>query len=99
MTSSSCVQTRCGRLDCSVGLLFFSESVTVFRARNYFKMASKVGKIVSKNSILFLCDMQEKFRPTIQYFPQIIEVSSRMLGGARALDMPVIVTEQYPKGK
>lgn len=48
--------------------------------------------------MLFLCDMQEKFRPSIQYFSQIVEVSSRMLKAAKILEMPVIVTEQYPKG-
>lgn len=57
-----------------------------------------IGKICSKSSILFLCDMQEKFRPMISHFPQIIEVSSRMLKAARILQIPVVTTEQYPKG-
>lgn len=60
--------------------------------------ARNLGKIGVKNSMLFLCDMQEKFRPTIKYFPQIVEVSSRMLKAARILQMPVVTTEQYPKG-
>jgi len=34
----------------------------------------------------------------IQYFPAIVEVSSRVLRAAKILDMPVVVTEQYPKG-
>lgn len=58
----------------------------------------KLGKLILNNSMLFLCDMQEKFRPSIQYFSQIVEVSSRMLKAAKILEMPVIVTEQYPKG-
>ncbi|XP_054756807.2 isochorismatase domain-containing protein 2-like isoform X1 [Lytechinus pictus] len=57
-----------------------------------------LGKLVLRNSSLFLCDMQEKFRPTIKYFPEIVEVSSRLFRAARILDIPVIVTEQYPKG-
>ncbi|XP_071104915.1 isochorismatase domain-containing protein 2-like [Haliotis cracherodii] len=62
-------------------------------------MASRrLGRIALENSTLFLCDMQEKFRPTIQYFPQIINVANRMLNAANTLDMPVVVTEQYPKG-
>ena len=62
-------------------------------------MASKkLGKILLKNTALFLCDMQDGFRKTIQYYPQIISVSGRMLNGANVLDMPVVVTEQYPKG-
>ena len=61
--------------------------------------AKRLGKLAVKNSCLFLCDMQEKFRPTIQYFPQIVSVSARMLQAARLLEMPVVVTEQYPKGQ
>ena len=63
-------------------------------------MASrKVGKLAVKNASLFICDMQEKFRPTIQYFPQIINVTNRLLKSAEALEIPVLVTEQYPKGR
>ncbi|OWF53085.1 isochorismatase domain-containing protein 2-like [Mizuhopecten yessoensis] len=61
-------------------------------------LARNLGKINYKSSVLFLCDMQEKFRGNIQYYPQILNVANRMLQGAQALDMPVIVTEQYPKG-
>lgn len=60
--------------------------------------ARRLGKVSLKNTALLLCDMQEKFRGNIMYYPQIIEVARRMLEGANALDMPVIVTEQYPKG-
>ncbi|KAK0055122.1 isochorismatase domain-containing protein 2 mitochondrial [Biomphalaria pfeifferi] len=62
-------------------------------------MASRsVGKILYKNAALFVCDMQEKFRPTIQYFPQILNVAGRLLKSAEALGLPVLFTEQYPKG-
>jgi len=60
--------------------------------------ARRLGKINLKNTALFLCDMQEKFRGNIVYYPQIITVANRMLQAAKILDMPVIVTEQYPKG-
>uniref|UniRef100_A0A8C6X8A6 Isochorismatase domain containing 2 n=1 Tax=Naja naja TaxID=35670 RepID=A0A8C6X8A6_NAJNA len=55
-------------------------------------------KVVPKSSILFLCDMQEKFRPNISYFPQIVSVAARMLKVAKALEICTVVTEQYPKG-
>lgn len=42
--------------------------------------------------------MQEKFRSSIQYFPQIVEVSNRLLRSFKLLELPVICTEQYPKG-
>ncbi|XP_067836649.1 isochorismatase domain-containing protein 2 [Heptranchias perlo] len=60
--------------------------------------ASRIGKIGSKTSALFLCDMQEKFRPTVAYFPQVVSVAARMLQAAKVLEIPVVVTEQYPKG-
>jgi len=63
------------------------------------KMAgSTVARITTKNTALFLCDMQEKFRKTISFYPQILAVSGRMLKSAQILDVPVVVTEQYPKG-
>lgn len=43
--------------------------------------------------------MQEKFRGSIQYFNDIVAVSNRMLRAAKYLGVPVIVTEQYSKGK
>ena len=60
--------------------------------------AAGIGRLTVKNSGLFLCDMQEKFRKTISYYPQILAVSSRMLKAAKIMEMPVVVTEQYPKG-
>ncbi|XP_058037060.1 isochorismatase domain-containing protein 2 isoform X1 [Ahaetulla prasina] len=59
---------------------------------------ARLGKVVPKSSILFLCDMQEKFRPNISYFPQIVSVAARMLKVAKALEICTVVTEQYPKG-
>ncbi|KAK7802060.1 hypothetical protein U0070_023959 [Myodes glareolus] len=59
---------------------------------------ASLGRILPESSILFLCDMQEKFRPSIAYFPQIVSVAARMLKAARLLDVPVLLTEQYPQG-
>ena len=62
--------------------------------------AAKLAQALPKNSALFLCDMQERFKGgLISHYPQILETSARMLQAAKILDMPVIVTEQYPKGK
>ncbi|KAJ7314019.1 hypothetical protein JRQ81_005900 [Phrynocephalus forsythii] len=60
--------------------------------------AARLGKVAPQTSILFLCDMQEKFRPNISYFPQIVSVAARMLKVAKLLEIPTVVTEQYPKG-
>ena len=35
----------------------------------------RLGKLSAETTAFFLCDMQEKFRPTIRYFPEIITVA------------------------
>jgi len=57
-----------------------------------------LGKLNPKTSALFLCDMQEKFRPMISHFDQVVHNSNRVLNAAKIMDLPVMVTEQYPKG-
>ncbi|XP_004647757.1 isochorismatase domain-containing protein 2 isoform X1 [Octodon degus] len=57
-----------------------------------------LGRILPGSSILFLCDMQEKFRHSIMYFPEIVAVAARMLRAARLLGVPAVLTEQYPQG-
>ena len=38
-----------------------------------------LGRITAANSYFFLCDMQEKFVPSIKYFPAITTVASKMV--------------------
>ncbi|XP_071445004.1 isochorismatase domain-containing protein 2-like [Hetaerina americana] len=57
-----------------------------------------LGRIIAKNTSLFLCDMQEKFKTSIKYFPEIVANSNRLLQACMVMKMPVICTEQYPKG-
>ena len=47
---------------------------------------------------MFCCDLQDKFRPSIRHFPAILSNANRMLQSAKLLDIPLVVTEQYPKG-
>lgn len=61
-------------------------------------MGSKIGQFALRNTALFLCDMQVKFRSMIDHFPETVEVSKRMFDAAKIVDMPVVITEQYPKG-
>ncbi|KAL4224207.1 Isochorismatase domain-containing protein 1 [Mactra antiquata] len=60
--------------------------------------ARKLGNIVAEKTVFFCCDMQEKFRPAIQYFSDIVVCASRLLEGAKILEIPIVVTEQYSKG-
>ncbi|GAA6082766.1 isochorismatase domain-containing protein 2 [Tachysurus ichikawai] len=69
---------------------------TEVKARSY-KLAH-IGRLSSKSSVLMLCDMQEKFRPTIFQFSNIVSNAARLLQACRILGIPPILTEQYPKG-
>uniref|UniRef100_A0A8C9FFF9 Isochorismatase domain-containing protein 1 n=1 Tax=Pavo cristatus TaxID=9049 RepID=A0A8C9FFF9_PAVCR len=61
-----------------------------------FQMTT-LGNLTPSSTVFFCCDMQERFRPAIKYFGDIISVGQRLVC-ARLLGIPVIVTEQYPKG-
>lgn len=50
------------------------------------------------NCAVLCCDMQERFRSAISCFDQIVQVADRMLKASKILSLPLIVTEQYPKG-
>ena len=38
-----------------------------------------LGDIEADKAVFFLCDMQERFRPAIKHFPDIVEVSKRLV--------------------
>ncbi|XP_052003566.1 isochorismatase domain-containing protein 2 [Xyrauchen texanus] len=59
---------------------------------------ARIGSLSTKGSVLLLCDMQEKFRPSILQFTNIVSNAARLLQGCRILGIPQILTEQYPKG-
>ncbi|XP_069135709.1 isochorismatase domain-containing protein 1-like [Argopecten irradians] len=58
----------------------------------------RLGNLALDKTVIFVCDMQERFRPAISYFAEIVEVAGRILEASKLLNIPVIVTEQYPKG-
>ena len=53
-----------------------------------------LGNLAPATSLVFCCDMQERFKPAIKYFDEIVAVGGRVLKAAQLLDIPVIVTEQ-----
>ncbi|KAK2192758.1 hypothetical protein NP493_23g03000 [Ridgeia piscesae] len=57
-----------------------------------------LGNIKVEQTVFFLCDMQEKFKPVIAYFKEILEVAKRLVTASKYLEIPLVVTEQYPKG-
>ena len=49
-------------------------------------------------ALLLVVDVQEAFRPHIDGWAPMVAHVDALIRGCRALDVPVIVTEQYPKG-
>ena len=58
----------------------------------------KLGRLRPETTAILLCDVQEKFRAAIYKFGTVVTGAQRMTRAAKELNMPVIVTEQYPKG-
>ncbi|MFP4546739.1 MAG: hydrolase [Fidelibacterota bacterium] len=50
------------------------------------------------NTALVLIDVQEKLFPHIAEHELLLENLTKMIKGAKVLDIPIIVTEQYRKG-
>jgi nicotinamidase-related amidase len=48
--------------------------------------------------VLVVVDLQEAFRPAIDGFERVVARAARMVRGAVALGLPIVVTEQYPQG-
>ncbi len=61
-------------------------------------LVRRLGRINPETTCLLLCDMQEKFRPNIAFFDAIVHNSNRVLHAANIMSVPVMATEQYPKG-
>src|SRR5215813_2996854 len=57
-----------------------------------------VSKLSREHAALAVIDMQEAFRPVIPDFGEVAARIAKAVTGARLLEVPVIVTEQYPKG-
>ncbi len=50
------------------------------------------------DTLLLVIDVQERFRPVMKDFDSMVAGCVRLVKTFRILDLPVIVTEQYPKG-
>ena len=49
-------------------------------------------------AVLVVVDVQEAFRPAVLDFDRVVHNAGVLIDGARTLAVPVVVTEQYPKG-
>ena len=57
-----------------------------------------ISRLSREHAALVVIDMQEAFRPVIQDFTEVASRISKAVQGAQLLEVPIIVTEQYPKG-
>jgi len=75
--------------------MFCSEPCDVFKST--YSMQHPNTLILSQ-SALTVIDMQEAFRTTMEDFSDVAERIATMVKAATLLDLPIVVTEQYPKG-
>lgn len=52
----------------------------------------------SEDAVLMVVDIQERLVPVMKYGKKLIENTNILVAVAKDLEMPIIVTEQYPKG-
>ena len=55
-------------------------------------------RIEAGRSALIVVDIQDKFRDIIHGMNEVISASRRMIKFSQELDIPVLVTEHYPRG-
>jgi nicotinamidase-related amidase len=59
---------------------------------------SAPAKLDRDRAALVVIDVQEAFRKALPDFGEVAAASAKLVEGAKAMGVPVIVTEQYPKG-
>jgi nicotinamidase-related amidase len=57
-----------------------------------------LGILQRKKIAFLLIDLQEKFIPTIYKIDEVIKNTNILINTAEILKIPLIITEQYPKG-
>jgi nicotinamidase-related amidase len=57
-----------------------------------------LGLLKRKKTALLVIDLQEKLMPVIHQSEQVFANVNRLVRGAEILKLPIVVTEQYPKG-
>ena len=61
-------------------------------------LARHPGLLTPSETGLLVIDVQEAFRPVIHRFDQTVRNCRILIEGFAILDLPVIVSQQYPKG-
>ncbi|KAI9219007.1 Isochorismatase-like protein [Blastocladiella britannica] len=56
-----------------------------------------LARLTPERTAFFLCDVQERFRPLIFRFPDVVATAAKMVRASAILASPLVVTEQHPK--
>ena len=56
-----------------------------------------VGKLKPETSLLMICDIQTKFRPLVWRGETVVRTAQYMTSVAKALNIPMVATQQYTK--
>jgi nicotinamidase-related amidase len=59
---------------------------------------NQADTLVAEETVLLVVDVQERFRPAITDFESVLAGCVRLVRAFRAMELPIIVTEQYPRG-
>jgi nicotinamidase-related amidase len=54
--------------------------------------------LTAENTVIIAIDFQERLFPVMNAKEKLLQNVVKLIKGAKALEVPVIVTEQYPKG-
>lgn len=61
-------------------------------------MRQPAGLLDRERTALVVIDVQEAFRPAVGEFETVAANTAALVQGARILGLPIVVTEQYPRG-
>jgi nicotinamidase-related amidase len=57
-----------------------------------------MSKLDADRAALVVIDVQEGFRKAVPVFDRVAKAIATLIEGAEAIGIPIVVTEQYPKG-
>ncbi len=57
-----------------------------------------MGVLDRDRAAVVIVDVQERFRPAVLDFERVVRYAGILAESARTLGLPVVVTEQYPRG-
>jgi nicotinamidase-related amidase len=83
---------KCPRpLFCSVGRAYGAASSICQNVQN-------MPLLDRSRSLLLVIDLQERLMPAIDQADEVLANAERLVSGAELLGVPVVITEQYPRG-